>query len=503
MNLNLWPKTIGFVLSFLVLFVACDDNIGNMGYDMLPDSDKATVKTSYFDVTTKSILSGPVFARSSTGFLGRFIDPEFGEYETSFLTELNCLDSLSFPSVYSESNKEGIMAGDTTHLTELILYYSEFYGDSTSQSRLNVYTLDEKLEANYYTDINPDDYYDETKPPLVSKTFTPIDYSYSDSIIGLEDFYPHVRVELPKEFGENILKANREHPEYFYSSEAFINNILKGLYIKTVEGDGAILYIDRVQLNVVVACHYKDSLNNSLQKVDGTDSLYYAQKTFPATREVIQANSFKNSDKLQEKVAETEHTFLKSPAGIFTEMTIPFDEIEEQLISDTLNLVKLVIPNYYEKSDYPFKMNVPSNILLVRKDDMFDFFKENKIGNNIDSYEIAHNSVKNTYTFDNLNRLVQTVVNEKNNAKKEAEKADGTTWTDESWNKKWAEDNPDWNKLVLIPIIAKSKQTGNNTTATISVEHDLRPGCVKLKGGDPEQGGNKLSLEVVHSTFNR
>ena len=97
MNLNLWPKTIGFVLSFLVLFVACDDNTGNMGYDMLPDSDKATVKTSYFDVTTKSILSGPVFARSSTGFLGRFIDPEFGEYETSFLTELNCLDSLSFP----------------------------------------------------------------------------------------------------------------------------------------------------------------------------------------------------------------------------------------------------------------------------------------------------------------------------------------------------------------------------------------------------------------------
>ena len=62
----------------------------------------------------------------------------------------------------------------TTHLTELILYYSEFYGDSTSQSRLNVYTLDEKLEANYYADINPDDYYDETKPPLVSKTFTPL-----------------------------------------------------------------------------------------------------------------------------------------------------------------------------------------------------------------------------------------------------------------------------------------------------------------------------------------
>lgn len=502
MNLNLLFRIVLFIPIFLVLLVACDDTIGNMGAEMLPT--KPTVTTTEFDVTTKSILSGPVYARSSTGFLGRFIDPDFGEYETSFLTELNCLDSLTFPSVYSAENKEGIMAGDTTHLTELILFYNEFYGDSVSQNRMNIYTLDKKLEPYYYTDIDPEKFYNAGKAPLASKTFTPIDYSYSDSILGLDDFTPHIRVQLPKEFGENILRANRDHPEYFYSSEAFINNFLKGIYINTEGGEGAILYIDQVQLNVVYACHYKDSLQNNLKKKDGTDSLYYAQKTFPATREVIQANHFKNSDKLEEKVLESEYSYLKSPAGLFTEVTFPYDEIEEKLRGDTLNIAKLKIPNYFEESDYEYQMSVPPNILLIRKSEMEQFFIENKVGDNITSYEVAHNSTTNTYTFNNLNRLIQTAVSEKNKAKEEAEKERGTTWSDESWTKKWIEDNPDWNKVVLIPITVKYKisQQGE-VVGTISVQHDLRPGCVKLKGGDPEQGGDELVLQVVHSTFNK
>lgn len=502
MNLNLLFRTILIIPIFLVLLVACDDNIGSMGTGMLPT--KPFVSTTAFDVTTKSILSGPVYARSSTGFLGRFIDPDFGEYEASFLTELNCTDSLKFPSVYSKENKEGIMAGDTTHLTELILFYNQFYGDSVSQNRMNVYTLDNKLEAYYYTDINPEDFYDASKAPLVSKTFTPIDYSYSDSILGLDDFTPHIRVELPKEFGENILRANREHPEYFYDSDAFIDNLLKGIYITTVEGDGSILYIDQVQLNVVYTCHYKDSLNNKLKKEDGTDSLYYAQKTFPATREVIQANQFKNSDKLKEKVLEKEYTYLKSPAGIFTEVKIPYAEIEDKLRGDTLNIAKLKIPNYYEESNYEYQMSIPSNILLVRKSEMDEFFKENKVGDNITSYEVAHNAQGNMYTINNLNRLLQTAIQEKNQAKEEAEKKNGTTWSDDDWTQKWMEDHPDWDKVVLIPIeVVHKRNSRNEIERTLSVQHDLSPGCVKLKGGDVEQGGDKLELQIVHSSFNK
>lgn len=499
MKLNLLVKTTTVVLVFLVSLIACDDNTGNMGYGMLPE--KPTVTTTEFNVTSKSILSGPVFARSSTGFLGRFIDPIFGEYETSFLTELNCLDSLSFPSVYSADNKEGIMAGDSTDLTELTLYYKIFYGDPNSQNRVEVYKLDAKLEPYYFTDIHPEDFYDESKEPLATKTFTPIDYSYSDSILGLNDFYPHLKIRLPKEFGEEILRANRDHPEYFYSSEAFINNILKGLYIKTVEGDGAILYIDQAELSVRYVCHYKDSLGNNLKKKDGTDSLYRPYKVFPATREVVQANHFKTSDQLEEKVQETEHTYLKSPAGIFTELTLPYTELEEQLRGDTLNIVKLEIPNYYEDSDYKYKMSPPSNILLLRKSELETFFKDNKLNDNITSYEVSRDTTTNIYRFRNLNRLVQTVVDEKNVAKKKDEKESGKTWTDDLWNKKWKEENPDWDKVVLVPIAVNRTTDQQGNSSIISIQHDLRPGYVKLKGGNPNEGGDMLNLKVVHSHF--
>ncbi len=501
MKLNLLLKTTAVVLIFLVSLVACDDNTGNIGYGMLPE--KPTVGTTDFIVTSKSILSGPVFARSSTGFLGRFIDPIFGEYETSFLTELNCIDTLTFPSVYSADNKEGIMAGDSTHLTELVLYYSQFYGDSISQNNVEVYELNKKLEPYYFTDIRPEEFYDVSKEPLATKTFTPIDYSNSDSPLESENYYPRLRIVLPKEFGERILRANREHPEYFYSSDAFIDNLLKGLYIRTVGGDGAILYIDQAMMNVVYACHYKDSLNNILKKEDGTDSLYHLQKVFPATREVIQANHFETSDKLDEKVKETGHTYLKSPAGIFTELKMPYIELEEQLREDSLNIVKLEIPSYYDDSDYKYKMNPPEYILLLRKSELETFFKNNQLSDHITSYEVQFNPKTNIYTFGNLNRLVQTVVADKNKAKKEDEKETGKTWTDEDWNKKWNEDNPDWDKVVLVPIAVTPTTDQQGTVSIISIQHDLRPGYVKLKGGDPNDGGDVLNLRVVHSHFEK
>lgn len=59
---------------------------------------------------------------------------------------------------------------------------------------------------------------------------------------------------------------NRDHPEYFKTSEAFINNVFKGIYAKNDYGNGTILYVDQINLNVVIRCHEKDSLGNNLKK---------------------------------------------------------------------------------------------------------------------------------------------------------------------------------------------------------------------------------------------
>ena len=57
--------------------------------------------------------------------------------------------------------------------------------------------------------------------------------------------------------------------------------------------------------------------------------------------------------------------------------------------------------------------------------------------------------------------------------------------------------NPDWNKVVLIPVLVQYDSSSNKNM--ISIQHDLQPGYVKLEGG-PD--GTKLKLEVTYTNFN-
>ena len=52
------------------------------------------------------MLADKVYSKTSTGYIGKFTDPDpkgFGNYEASFLAELNCTENFTFPAVYEES----------------------------------------------------------------------------------------------------------------------------------------------------------------------------------------------------------------------------------------------------------------------------------------------------------------------------------------------------------------------------------------------------------------
>lgn len=88
-----------WVALLALTFFGCDDNTGTIGWDMLPDSDQnINGRYTTYELTTNSDLSGPVFAKTSVGYVGKFTDKEkeFGEYEASFLAQLNSPDGISF-----------------------------------------------------------------------------------------------------------------------------------------------------------------------------------------------------------------------------------------------------------------------------------------------------------------------------------------------------------------------------------------------------------------------
>ena len=66
-------KYLGILLFAILAFYGCDDNTGTLGMSMLPDSDGISATTTTFDVTTKSIRAENVYAKTSTGYIGKFI----------------------------------------------------------------------------------------------------------------------------------------------------------------------------------------------------------------------------------------------------------------------------------------------------------------------------------------------------------------------------------------------------------------------------------------------
>lgn len=194
-----------------------------------------------------------------------------------------------------------------------------------------VYELDKKLDKkDRNTNIDPTEYYGHStsKPNFTTnyfalhKAYTAYDTSVPDSVRNATDsnsnplYYPNVALPLSKEYGNELLHLNwayqRGENDFFQNSTKFIENVLKGVYIKTDYGDGTILYVDRVDLQMQFRFHYVDSLGVKLTKKvtdkygeAGSDSLYYSMATvFASTKEVIQANQFKNSDSLEELAKE-------------------------------------------------------------------------------------------------------------------------------------------------------------------------------------------------------
>ena len=468
MKRNYLRMTLVAMLSFV--FATCDDNTEGLGESMMPGEDHITIAQKVYNATSRSLLAGDsILAKTSTAYLGRYTDPLYGTFEADFLAQFHCVEDFQFP--------KGGVVGDSAVSAEIRLYISSFFGDNINPCHLSVYPLNRVLEEdkNYYTDLVAEEYYDATQAPIASRPYTAEDKTIPDSVTESNNYVPFIRVPLPREFGTEIIQKYYQHPEYFANAENFIRNVCKGLYFKCEQGDGTILYIQQAQLNINFQYYTVSSSGKA-------DSLITVIAQFAGTQEVIQANRFRtDKDKLKELVEnEGNCTYLKTPAGIFTEITLPMDEIATNhiLTGDTLNSVKLTINRYNESATNngtnQFQMGIPKTILMVRKKDMYSFFEKNKVIDKKTSYLASFNSSYNTYSFDNISQLITTCIMEKENG---------------------VEVDEDWNKVVLIPVVTTSDTAGN----IVTIRHNLDLTSARLMGGT--NPGNELQVRITYSKF--
>ena len=534
-----------------ILFWRCDDNTGELGLSIFPNSDQNIKgRLSTFDVVTSSIPAGRIYAMTNMGYVGKFTDKLFGTYEAGFLTTLNCPQGLQFPGVYTENafnengnlnnimtttndsdirliynNEENAPIGDpigNIYTVEFYLWYNSFFGDSINVCRLSAYELNKKLDLEnepYYTDIDPTEFYD-SNDLLATKAYTAVDFSLSDSVRNLDNYVPYVHFELDKEtaykIGGDILRASRNAGSNFNND--IFSDIFKGIYVKNDYGDGTILYVFQVQMNVVYKCYAVDETTGvKLKKASGgADSTYYSYRSFASTREVLQANQLQNDkEKINELIKQDYNTYIKSPAGIFTQATLPIKEISDELYADSLNAVSLTFSNYNQSNEEGFELPMPSTLMLIRKKYKDTFFEENQLPDETTSFLSSHNSSTNQYTFSNITNLINNCLAEREAARVEIEdnhrtislditdKSGNTTTKEVSTIEEW-EQYSDWDKVVLIPVsISYNSSTSSSSSQIISVQHDLGLGYVRLKGGERGESdpAYRLKLEVVSTKF--
>lgn len=465
-----------------LLIAGCDDNTSTMG---IPSKDEE-VFPSYgtFLAYTHSEAMDSVLGNSTSSYLGSIDDPETGtRIRADFAAQFHTFENYSFPKFDLMFPDDGVKRTTDSircDSVEVRLYFSNYYGAKNAPLKLEVYPLDKnnvlQEEEDYYTDTDLDQFVLPGSEPIATKVFTTEDYNLADAERNSATHADNVRIMLPDTVGSLIMRAYYDHPEYFKDSYTFIRKVCPGFLFKIRSGNGSMLSVDVSTLNIYF---------NFYDKVK-RDSTCSALARFAATPEVIQSTRFSNDD-MQSLVEEDDCTYLKTPAGIMTVAQLPINEIYQNHETDSVSRAQLTFTRLNNTKPSTQSLGIPQSLLLVRKADATSFFKKRSVADSKTSYTTSYSSTYNTYTFNNICRLISLCRKEKLAGMK------AENLTEQEWEQK----HPDWNKVVLIPVSISTATDTHGETHQVSVTHDMSMNSIRLQGG----ANTPIKMQVIYSHF--
>lgn len=463
---------IAVIALFIVAITSCSDSTDRIGNTLTTPADKFDVTTDTFVVSTRSIKADSVLSRSVYSYIGRLKDPETGTYITSdFMTQFHILEkqaSKLFPDKQTMADKGGKYDAvcDSCFVRVVV---NSYQGDSLAAMQLTMHELGKPIEESgiYYTNFDPDEKgYLRTGSNAIRQNvvYSMVDLTDSDSLRNVhnikgyyEDFeirlnepYTSRDGEIYENYGSYIMDQYYKHPDYFKNSQSFTRNVCPGFYFQSRDGLGVMTEVAYVQL--VIYYHYV------------LDDLTYVEyTTINSSEEVLQTTHISNNKEgIDKLVADNECTYLKTPAGIYTEVTLPVEQIKQNHENDTITSARIVFHRMNDKSRWSdIILEEPTSVLMVVADSLYTFFEENSVPNSKTSYLATFNTTYKTYTFNNLSSLINHM-----------------------WAKRYTTEN--WNKVVLIPVQVETSASSTSTTVS-TVSNEMNVNSVRLVGGSENQ----------------
>lgn len=472
-------KLTAFLLATFSM-VACDDTTDTLGSSITNKVDNLTITDATYNVETQSLVARPVLSKSNNGIIGRVKDPETGTYLTAdYMTQMVPLSTFSVDTLqYIKDANNGELRADSCYL---LVSYQSSYGDSLAPMKVTAYEMSKPMteDKNYLTDFDP-----------IAEGYIAENGYHNSATYSLSKATGNFKIYLNKpytkdgvtynNYGTYMLKKFVEHPEYFKSNYQFLKNVCPGFYIKHEGGIGNVADV----WNTEVQFYW--SRQKTIKASDGvTDSIAkgYGFNRIDGTEEALQTNHIVNdAASIASLAADPSCTYLKSPAGIFTEVTLPVEEILRDHENDTLNTASVTFPRINNtETDNQYIFDTPSYVLMIPKDSIDSFFENGDVVNNRNSFYASYSSsTTNGYTFSNISNLITAMSKKKGSSE-------------------------NWNKAVLIPITV-STVVENNSTMISKMTHNMSLTSTRLVKGTNEttsdgKPASPIQIKVIYSKF--
>ncbi|MCP9611241.1 DUF4270 family protein [Coprobacter tertius] len=477
--------------ALIATMISCEDDLDQIGSSI--DSSVITISVdSTFSkkVKTQSISCENIPNRTLTQMIGSLNIPDFGSVKAGYLTQfiyLSSIDTIEWANIDSLVLSMGFKD-------------SKFWGDSLAPMQLSVYKLNKKLETPLYSNLDPNNYYDQSNDFLNKTSYSASKLSIPDSLTTTGAKY--IDTKLPQSFAKFLYDKFKEDPSAFTDIDR-LPDIFPGLYIKNSYGIGSLINIEQ---SVISWYHHR-----TVKAYDGvTDSIIpYITHGFSVNNMVPTVNHIERTiaPKVENLIAQGK-TIIQAPVGYNAQITIPTREIintylktkETQGNIAMLNGITLSVPIVKPaKNDYG--VIPPPYLLFIRKQgestdqdgnkvemDLNKFFTKRLLTDSKNYFYATYNSNTHSYDFGNIRDFFTTIMG--NDAKYDQP---------ETWFLNGS--HPEYNEeILLVPINIETKTVINEYYQQVTVVSSISPYIAYP--AQAEIDTENIKLKLIYSSIN-
>ncbi len=444
---------------FSALFSSCKNSITDMGQNIQPEGDQIKVVTDTFHLSTENVFVEKMYNRPDSLLLGTFKDSRYGTTYADILARFEAaFDSVGFR--YPE--------GAIPDSSFLLLSYRTWFGADNSVMSVKAYEMNKGRYLDYYTyyptNIDVADYCDQR-------------VLLGDAVFSAGDSTQAIQIRLTDDFTKRLFENTRD----FTDEEDFFSKF-NGLYITSPLGDATMMYLRSVSM--LLYYHYNTT-------IAGKDTTFVNTTSYIVDGAVVNRFLHPDTARVKDYLNQNDSiNYVASPANIYTQVNVPLRRMVQQL-KDSVGDKRLIInganvkvevkdtENKIEGSD--ITVPLPNNMLLMKKDEVDEFFKDENLPTDSVVYA-GYTSSDSCYNFNiaaYITREIRKVSDETGEMQIDL--------------------LPEQLELMMLPVRVVASSSSSGSTSISSVSQQILINGVTVRSGKDKN--RPMKIDLVYSGF--